>query len=111
MSTRWSIFGLADGLLRRHVGRRAEGDAGAGELVAAGRLAQGLGDAEVGHQGVPPGEQDVVGLDVPVHHASRMGVGQGVAHLDHDLHGFVDRQLPLLRQPCRSDLPSTKGIT
>ena len=102
-------IGLADSLFRRHVGGSAERDAGAGELVAAGRLAQGLGHSEVGHQGMPSGEQHVVGLDVPVHHASGVGVGQGVAHLDHDLDRFVDRQFPLMRQSVPQVVPLDKG--
>ena len=60
-------------LLRRHVQRRAEHDAGTG----AAHVGQ-CGDTKV-HQLQPAGRQvehDIAGFDVAVHHAQRMGVGQ-----------------------------------
>ena len=87
------------GLLRRHVGRSAERHAGGGELLPAGRLAHRLGHAEIGDERVPAGEHHVVGLDVAVHHALAVGVGQRVHHLDQDLDRVVHRQLAYAREP------------
>ncbi len=95
MSARWSMFGLARGLLRRHVRRRAECDADRGERLAPGCLAHRLGDTEVGHQGMATREQHVVRLDVPMHHPLRVGVGQGIDDLDEHSYCFVHRQLAL----------------
>ena len=86
-------------LLGRHVGRRAERDAGRRDPTPRARVAQGLGDAEVHHQRVPAREQHVVRLNVAVHHAVGVGVRQGVDDLHQDLHGVVDRQLAVPGQP------------
>jgi hypothetical protein len=80
-------------LLRCHVGGRAQGDAGGGELVPARGIAHGLGHPEVGDPGMAAAEQDVVGLDVPVHHAHGVGRGQGVHHLLEDLRCLWDGKL------------------
>ncbi len=85
--------GIGRGLFRRHVGRRAERDAGGGQILAAGRFAHRLGHAEVGDQGVAAGDQHVVGLDVAVDHALAVGVGQRVGDLGRDPDGVGDRQL------------------
>ncbi len=90
---------VGGGLLRCHVARRAERDAGGGELLAAGGLAHRLGHAEVGHQRVPAGNHHVVGLDVAVDHFLAVGVGQRVHHFDEDLHGVMHRQLTDAGQP------------
>ena len=60
-----------------------------------GRLAHGLRDAEVHDERVASREQHVVGLDVPVDHALRVGEGEGVHDLDQDADGLVHRQLAL----------------
>ena len=96
-------------LLRRHIGRSAERHAGGGELLAAGGLAHRLGHAEVGHQGVAAGEHHVVGLDVAVHHALAVGVGQRVHHLDQDLDRVVHRQFADPRQPLAQRLSLDVG--
>ena len=91
--------GVGGRLLGRHVGRRAERDAGGGELLPSGGFADGLGHTEVGHQRMAAGEEHVVGLDVAVHDAAPVRVRQGVGHLDQDLHRVVDRQLALPGNP------------
>ena len=64
---------LAHRLLGRHVGRRAERHPGLRHPAAAG-LVHREGDAEVGHQRRPVLQQDVLRLDVAVHHAVAVGV-------------------------------------
>ena len=49
--------------------------------------------------GVPAVEQDVLRLDVPVHHALRVGVGQRVGDLAGELERLGDRQAALAIQP------------
>ena len=108
MSTRWSSVRIGRRLLRRHVGRRAERDARGGELLPPGGLAHRLGHAEVGHQGVPAGEHHVVRLDVAVHHARRVRVGQRVGHLEQDPDRVVrSGSSPWRASRARSDSPST----
>ena len=75
--------GLAHGLLRRHVVRRADGQAHGGELLAP-RGAHRLGHAEVGDQGVALGDQDVVGLDVAVDDPPPVRVRQGLRDFAQD---------------------------
>jgi hypothetical protein len=79
-------------LLRRHVGGRADGDAGGRDLRAPSGVGQCLGDAEVGHRGVPAGEHHVVRLDVAVNHPVVVGVRQRVGDLAEHAHGVGDRQ-------------------
>ncbi len=90
--------GIAGGLLRRHVGRRAERDPQRGER----RLLRGLGhrlrDSEVRHERVLPREQHVVGLHVAVHDALPVSVGERVTHVAQDPHRIADRQLVLVGQ-------------
>ena len=73
---------VARRLLGRHVGRRADRDAGGGEPRVRALLDRAR-DAEVGHHraAVILVEQDVVGLDVAVDHAARMRVGERVRDL------------------------------
>ena len=80
-------------------------------VLPAGRLAHRLGHAEVHDQRVPPGEHHVVGLDVPVDHALRVGVGERVGDLDQEPHSLVHREPALAGQPVAEALPSTYGIT
>jgi hypothetical protein len=55
----------------------------------------GLGDAEVGDEHAPvDGEQHVGRLDVAVHDAGGVGLGEGVGHLGDDGRGVDGRQLP-----------------
>jgi hypothetical protein len=74
---------LAERLLGRHVGRRANRDAGDGDARTALR---GAGDPEVGDEHAAAGalDEDVVGLDVTVHDTVRMRVGQGIGDVPED---------------------------
>ncbi len=65
---------VREALLRAHVGRRADHHARGGQSLRLGDL----GDAEVGDDA--PAlvvDEDVAGLDVPVHHAVAMGIADG----------------------------------
>src|SRR5437773_1387784 len=52
-------------------------------------------DSKVGDHCVPPCEQDVLGLDVPMHDAAAMGEGEGVGYFTDDLQRVLHRQLAL----------------
>jgi hypothetical protein len=82
---------LAHGLLGRHVGRGAQGDAHRGQLAGTG-VAHRLGHAEVRDDGMAAREHHVVGLDVTVHDAAFVGVGQGVRNLAEDADRIAHRQ-------------------
>ena len=88
-------------LLRRHVGRRAQGDTRAGVLHAV-RAGQQLGQPEVGHLGHQPFvlgiQQDVGWLDVSVDQA--VAVGRRDPPQDRDRQGvdLSDGQAPLGEQ-------------
>ena len=75
---------MAAGLLRRQVLHRPQHRPGLRDR----RRREGAGDAEVGdlHLAVP-GEEDVLGFDVPVHDLAVVGVGQHLADLGSDLPG------------------------
>ena len=84
---------LGECLLGRHVGRRADGEPGLGEL--GGLRSPGCaGDAEVGHQRASAFEQDVVGLDVAVDEVVAVRVGQRLGHLARDADRLRHGQLP-----------------
>ena len=76
-------------LLRRHVLRRTEHGAGLRQLLRGAHAR----DAEVGdlHSAVVE-HHDVRRLDVAVHDAARVGVGQAVGHLRGDRHRLRHRQ-------------------
>ncbi len=82
---------LARRLLGAHVCRRPDRDTRAGQCAAAG-VRQRLGDSEIGDHHSPPGplEEDVVGLDVPMHDPHRMREPQRVGRFLHDASGFFD---------------------
>jgi hypothetical protein len=92
-------------LLRAHVRGCADGDPGAGQRPAPD-VRQGLGDPEVGHHHPASGalEQDVVGLDVAMDHAHRMGESKRVRCLLHDAPGLFHRQ------PLSPAQPSGQGF-
>ena len=90
--------GVGGRLLGRHVRRRAEGHAHGGQLAGAGALLDRLGHAEVGHQRVAAGEEDVVGLDVAVDDALLVGHGQCVGHVADDAHRLGHGELAHARQ-------------
>ena len=55
--------------------------------------AAGPGDAEVRHEGVPAGQQDVLGLDVAVDDALRVRRVERAQHLAREAEGVVHRKL------------------
>src|SRR5204863_63624 len=57
----------------------------------------------------PAGEQDVLWLDVPVHHIVAVGVAQGARHLPGNPHGFLDGQLRFAVQPVPQRFPLQVG--
>jgi len=80
---RWA----AQGLLRRHVGHRAHHH----PLLGEPGTVEGEGQAEVAEARRAVGrEPDVAGLQVPVYHAARVGVLEGVAELGGDRERLVD---------------------
>src|SRR5262245_60120260 len=98
-------------LLRAHVSRRADGEAGTRYALTAGRVGR-AGDAEVAHERVDrqhftrvtdgaslatAGEQDVFRLDVAMDDAVRVGVGERVRDLPGDAKRLrrIDPALPL----------------
>jgi len=87
----------ATGLLRAHVGRRADREPDLGQALAARGLARG-GDAEVGHDRLVPVEQDVLGLDVAVDHPVPVRVVQPQGDLAGDADGGGYRQPTLALQ-------------
>ena len=98
---------LTGGLLRTHVRRRADDDSCAGERATV-HLRQRARDAEVGDAGLVAREQDVVRLDVAMHDAECMCVGERVAHRARDVERVVDRQLPFAQQPGAQRLAAHK---
>ena len=100
---------VCGGLLWRHVGGRAERHAHRGERRFPRGLGHRLRDAEVGHEGVLPREQHVVRLDVAVHNAAAVRVGERVAHVAQDPHRLGDRELVFVREPHAQRLPLHSG--
>ncbi len=101
-----SVELMAGELFRRHVARRTEHGAGAGERVArvAVVAAQDAGDAEVEDADVHAhaalaDQEDVVGLDVTVDDALLVGVGERQQQLAADLQARLERQRAARLQP------------
>ncbi len=89
---------VARGLLGAHVGRRSDDEAGPRQRLAPG-LAQRLGDAEVGHHRLALVHHHVLGLDVAVDDALRVGIPQGAGHVQRDSHRLTDREGALGVEP------------
>ncbi len=89
---------LARGLLRAHVVWSSHRHPGLRQSIAC-RFGNCARDPEVAHHGVARHEQDVPGLDVPVHDVETVRVAERVRHLARDLNGILDRELALTRQP------------
>jgi len=80
-------------LFGAHVLRRSHDHSDVGEPTVLARLpVHSERHAEVGEQRVPVLEQDVLRLDVAVHHAARVGEGERVRHLAGDTQRLLDRQ-------------------
>ena len=67
--------------------------------MASGRVAHGLRDPKVGDYRVVAPEQDVIRLDVPMHDAARVGLGERVGNFSHGSDNIRDGQLVLARDP------------
>ena len=75
-------------LLGTHVCRRPHRQPRRGELLSP-RGRDRPRDPEIRNHRVPRLEQDVLRLDVPVHHVVAVGVAQGVGYFPRDLDGVV----------------------
>ena len=64
-----------------------------------------LGDAEVHDEGMAAGQHDVVGLDIPVHDALPVRVGQRIEDVAKNPGRVGGRERPFTRQTCPQGLP------
>ena len=85
-------------LLRTHVRRCPHRNPRLGEPPAPG-LRNRPRDPEVRHHRFPARQQNVLRLDVAVHHVVVVGVSKGARHLARDPQGLLDRQLTLPLEP------------
>lgn len=93
-----SIERLTRRLFRTHVRRCTDHHAHARECAGFLRCRQRLRDTEIGHDGVSLVQEDVLGLDVAMHHAMAMRVVEGVRDISADPRGRVDRQSTFLTE-------------
>jgi hypothetical protein len=84
--------------------RRPYGEAGLREAGASG-FGDRQRDPEIRYQRLAIVQQDVLGLDVPVHHVVAVGVVQRRRHAARHLHRLLDAQLLLVLQPLTQRLP------
>ncbi len=96
------------GLLRCHVGRSADRETGLGCVGARG-FADHLRDPEVGDQRVVIRQQHVAGLDVPMDHPLRVGIGQRVGDVPENANGFGERKPVAPREPGTQRMPCHIG--
>ena len=68
-----------------------------------------LGNAEVGDDRRGAGEQDVLRLDVAVHHAALVRVGQCARHVAQHADGLAHRQCAVAREPVAQRQPLDEG--
>ncbi|CAA9305477.1 MAG: hypothetical protein AVDCRST_MAG11-1129, partial [uncultured Gemmatimonadaceae bacterium] len=107
--------GVGGRLLGCHVRGRphCEAERRAGTLgrarPALGGRRERLRHAEVGDHRVPAREEHVLRLEVPVHHALGVRVGQRVGQLAQEPHGVRDGQRPVARQPRPEGLALDEG--
>lgn len=81
------IHGRVGGeLLGRHVGWRADCRARGGAAMRRRGRAQGLRDTEIGHERVHARREDVVGLDVAMHDATGVCIGERVDDVVENAH-------------------------
>ena len=95
-------------LFRGHVVRGADPYPGAGQLR---RGVDDPGDAEIGHDGLPARQQDVVRLQVTVHDAGRVRVRERVRDLLADLRRPLPGSRPSRAISAPSDGPEMNCIT
>jgi hypothetical protein len=96
---------LACGLFGTHVGGSAYRNAGSGQGAPAD-VCEGLGNPEVrDHDSSPRSfKQDVVRLDVSMHHAHGVGKAERIGRFLHNSPGFLGREALSAAQPCRKRL-------
>src|SRR5207302_11386956 len=85
--------GTRRALLGAHVARRADRNPPLRQL-AAGSCGDRPRDPEVRHHRLASRQQDVLRLDVAVHHVVAVGVAQRARHLAGDPYRLFERQLP-----------------
>jgi hypothetical protein len=85
-------------LLRTHVGRRPDRDTRGRQLLPAGHYDRPR-DPEICHHHLVALKQNVLRLDVAMHHVVAVGITQGAGDLRHDGQSVIDRELVLLVQP------------
>ena len=95
-------------MLRAHVFGGSDGESGVGEALADRRFERRR-DAEITDDRVTRLEEDVLGLDVPVHDPGGMGVRQGISHIPRDAERVLDGQSLLSGQPDAEGLPFDVG--
>src|SRR5689334_20650147 len=84
---------LAECLLGTHVRRCADRQAGLGQLLAT-HCRNRTGDSKVRKHRMMMQEQNVFGLNVPVHEAKTVGVPQRLTYLPSDPQCLLHRKLP-----------------
>ena len=84
-------------LFRTHVRRCADGHTGFRQPLGA-RFGDRTGNPEIGDNGVTRLQEDVLRLDVPMHHALAVRVAQGVSDFLPKVHDIVNGELALAFQ-------------
>ena len=103
--------GIARRLLWRHVRRRADTGSGLrdrGRERLRARDRNGLRDAEVGDYCRSARKEHVLRLDVAVHDAGVVRVGERARHVPEDANCFGDREPPAFREPLTEREPLDK---
>jgi len=85
-------------LLGTHVGRGADCYARAGERLPR-RHTHGTGDPEIRNNRLSGLQEDVLRLDISVHHTMGVRVGQRLGHVARDLECLLDGQLLVMHEP------------
>ena len=96
-------------LLRGHVRRRADGKTRGRGPGRRERRTQRLGHAEIGDERVTPLRQHVARLDVAMHHAMRVRVGERIHDVGEDADDVLDRKPAALLEPHAQRLTAHEG--
>jgi hypothetical protein len=91
--------GIGAGLLRSHVLGRTERHPDGGDPSKTGRFGERLGDAEVGHEGMAFGQQDVGRLHVAMDHPTSVRRAQRIHDLPEEPRRLGRRKRPFLLEP------------